>query len=72
VRTDDALVTVRRIAQAVTETIADTPEGAPGGVLYAVVMKYMSLEQFETMMSVLVEAKRVRKQGELYFPIAST
>ena len=34
-------------------------------------MQYMSLDQFEAMMRVLVAAERITKRGNLYFPAAS-
>jgi hypothetical protein len=64
----DALLTLRRISEAVIVVIHETPEGAPGGHLYAALMQYKSLDQFEAMMRALVEAKRVRRHGDLYFP----
>ena len=62
--------TWRRVYQAVVATINETPQGAPGGPMYAALMQYISLDQFQTMMNSLVYAGRVRREGELYFPIA--
>ena len=38
--------------------------------MYAAVMQYMTLDQFTIMMDSLVHAKRIRREGDLYFPIA--
>jgi hypothetical protein len=64
----DALLAIRRIADAIITTVNETPHGAPAGPMYAAVMQYMTLDQFEAMMRALVEAKRVHRQGDLYFP----
>jgi hypothetical protein len=68
----DALLVLRRIAEAVTATVNETPQGAPSGVMYAAVMAHLSLDQFEAIMRALVEAGRVRRQGDLYFPAGET
>jgi hypothetical protein len=68
----DALLVLRRIADAVTAVVAETPHGAPSGHLYAVLMQHLTLDQFQSLMSVLVEAKRVRRLGNLYFPVEET
>jgi hypothetical protein len=41
--------------------------GAPAGVMYAAVMGKLSLSQFEQIMSGLVRAGKLRKEGDLYF-----
>jgi hypothetical protein len=38
--------------------------------MYAALMQYMTLDQFQTMMDSLVYAKRIRREGDLYFPVA--
>jgi hypothetical protein len=59
---------IKRIAAAIVDTIKETPEGAPGGILYAACMSFgMSYEAFETLMSALVEVGAVEKRGQLYF-----
>jgi hypothetical protein len=46
------------------------PQGAPAGPMYAALMQHgCTLEQFESFMSILVEAKRLRKSGHLYFVV---
>jgi hypothetical protein len=64
----DALLVLRRIADAITATVNETPPGAPGGVMYAAVMQHLSLDQFEAIMRVLVEAGRLTKRGDCYYP----
>jgi hypothetical protein len=65
----DQLITVQRVAEAIIETVNECPQGAPAGPMYAAMMQFMSLDTFEQMMRLLVEAGRVRKQGHLYFPV---
>jgi hypothetical protein len=65
------LIAARRIAEAVIAVVNETPTGAPGGLLYAALMEHgMSLNDFEMLMSVLVEAKRISKRGDLYQRLA--
>jgi hypothetical protein len=68
-RTDDSLVLAQRIAEAVIAVIHETPDGAPGGHLYAALMSYMTLEQFEAMMAALIFSERVTKRGDCYYPV---
>jgi hypothetical protein len=68
----DALLTLRRIAEAITATVNENPLGAPRGVMYAAVMAHLSLDQFEAIMRVLVEAGRITKRGDCYFPPGET
>lgn len=65
-----AIETIKRVYQAIIETVNDCPNGAPGGPMYAAVMQYMTLDQFETMTNSLVYAKRISRKGDLYFPVA--
>jgi hypothetical protein len=64
----DALLILRRIAEAITATVNETPRGAPAGALYVGLMQHLTLDQFEAIMRVLVEAGRMRRQRDLYFP----
>jgi hypothetical protein len=68
----NALLTAKRICDAVIAVVNDTPTGAPGGVMYAALMTEsqgrFTLAQFEAMMRLLVETGRVTRRGELYFP----
>jgi hypothetical protein len=63
-----AVETIKRVYEAVIATVNDCPNGAPGGPMYAALMQHMSREQFQTMMDSLVYAKRIRREGDLYFP----
>ena len=63
-----AIETVRCVYKAVIDTVNETPQGAPAGSMYAALMQYMTLDQFQTMMDSLVYAKRIRREGDLYFP----
>jgi hypothetical protein len=67
--TSEQTLMIVRIADAVVETVKDCGDrGAPGGHLYAALMSHgMSLDSFEKLMGVLVEMKRVKKRGQLYF-----
>jgi hypothetical protein len=56
------------IADIVIEAIQASPQGAPGGHLYAALMSTgMTLEQFERLINLLVETGKVTKRGQLYF-----
>jgi hypothetical protein len=47
---------------------ASGPMGKPGGELYAFLMTYgCNIQQFEQFMSVLVDAGKLEKRGQLYF-----
>lgn len=64
----EAVEALRLLADAIVETVAETPQGAPAGMLYAAMMGFgMSLDTFQTIMSMLVAAGRVRREGQLYF-----
>jgi hypothetical protein len=65
-----ALLIARHVAEAVIATVNSMPNGAPAGPMYAALMAHMTLDQFQTLMSVLVEAKQITKRGDLYFPAA--
>jgi hypothetical protein len=65
----NALLTAKRVCDAVIAVVNETPAGAPGGVMYAALMAHITLAQFEAMMRLLVETGRVTKRGDLYFPI---
>lgn len=66
-----ALDFVHQIVTAIIETVneSDPTIGAPGGHLYAALMHAgINLDQFEKIMSTLVQSGRVRKRGHCYFP----
>jgi hypothetical protein len=58
-----------KTANVLLETVQECPQGAPAGVMYAAVMGIVTLDQFEVIMSALVEAGKVRKSNNQYFPI---
>jgi len=64
------LITGRRVAEAVTLVVNQLPqgEGAPAHALYAGIIAFLSIDEFETMMRGLVFAGRVRREGDLYYP----
>lgn len=59
---------LRLIVSAIVDAVkAAGPIGAPGGVLYAALMTHgVTLEQFEKLMSGLVHANLLRRQGDCY------
>lgn len=58
------------LADIVIETVKTSPDGVPAGHLYAALMSVgLSLEQFERLMGLLVEADKVTKRGHLYFAV---
>jgi hypothetical protein len=62
-------VAIMRTILAVLETVCECPDGAPAGPMYMAMMHSgFSLEQFESLMSILLDAKLVRKVGHLYYP----
>ena len=65
------LITARRVAEAVTLVVNELPqgEGAPAHALYAGIVAFLSIDEFETMMRGLVFAGRVRREGDLYYPV---
>jgi hypothetical protein len=65
----DALITARRIAVAIIAVVNDTPTGAPADLLFAPLQQWISREQFEQTMRLLVEARRIAQRGDRYFPI---
>ena len=64
------ILTIRRVYQAVVDAVNQTPQGAPGEPLFAVVGAYMSRAEFDRMMASLVYANRIRRDGDRYFPAA--
>ncbi len=58
-----------QICQAVIESVELAGDlGAPAGHLYAALMTVgCSLDQFESIMSALVKAGKLRRSGDLYF-----
>lgn len=62
---------VRMVAGLFIEAVkAGGEQGAPAGVIYSAVLDKLSLSQFESIMSGLVRAGKIRKSGNLYFFVA--
>jgi len=57
------------IVKAVVDTIRETgTHGAPSGVMYAALMSQgCSLNQYQSLMSALVNSGKIRQDGDLYF-----
>ncbi len=57
------------IVSAITDTIKEAGEfGAPGGIMHAALMAHgCTLNQFNSLMAILVNSGRVEKRGECYF-----
>ena len=71
--TDKAHQMLKLLGDAICETICESPNGAPGGHLYAALMTYgMGLETFEAIMAALVTAGKVIKRGDCYYAAGGT
>ena len=70
VRRAEIAAALAKITTAIVEAVAVAgPLGAPGGVLYAACMGHITLPVFKIIMSTLVEQKKLRREGDLYFVI---
>jgi hypothetical protein len=60
---------LKSICDGIVDSVkAAGPLGCPAGTLYAALMAYgATLEQFEMIMGMLVQLRKLRKQGDLYF-----
>jgi hypothetical protein len=67
--TPEQIKALRAICDAVVDVVrAGGSLGAPGGVIYAALMgQGCTLSQFESLMSGLVRAGKLRRDGDLYF-----
>ncbi len=66
---EDARRAIIMFANALYETVLEVGDtGAPGGLLYAGVMGHMALDQFQAIMGALVEAGKLTKRGDCYYP----
>lgn len=67
--TPQHVLALKQVMEAIVDSVAEAgPHGAPSGTLYATLMSFgCSLESFERIMGVLVEAGRLEKRGHLYF-----
>jgi hypothetical protein len=67
----NAILTYRRISEAVVAVVKETPEGAPGDKLYEAARPYMNRLEFDQMLRLLVEVRWISSgSGDLYFPAA--
>ncbi len=66
--TPDQIKAIRMIADAIIDAVkAAGPLGAPGGIIYAALMAHgCTLDQFNTLMSVLTQAGKLRRSGDLW------
>jgi hypothetical protein len=64
----DALLLINRVSKAIVATVNETPNGAPAGRLYNALADIMSLDEFYSLMRLLVHAGRVNLVGDRYFP----
>jgi hypothetical protein len=66
---EEARAVVAQIANAIVETVRETPRGAPAGVMFLVFQeKGMSLDLFNQITSALVDAGKIRRCGDLFYP----
>lgn len=62
---------VKRVCVALIETVKETPDGAPGGVLFLAMLAFfpfLTAESFEIIMSTCCKTGLIEKRGECYFP----
>ena len=45
------------------------PMGAPSGPMYAALMSYMTLDQYQTLMAGLVSAGKLKQVGHVYYAV---
>jgi len=66
--TSSQIAAIRAIADAIVDAVkAAGPTGAPGGVLYAALMAQgCTYNQFTSLMSALVSAGKLTKDGHVY------
>jgi hypothetical protein len=61
---------IRELARVMYATIAEFPDGAPAGPMYAACMQFgATLETFTALMDAMERAGLVRRNGNLYFAI---
>jgi hypothetical protein len=65
----NAVTAIRALADAIVDTVRETSP-APAGALYAAMAAHgFTKGQFDQFMAVLVEAGKLRRQGDLYFAV---
>ena len=62
------MANIKAIANAIAATIAETPDGAPAGILYAGVMAEIGLPTFDGILTLLDGAGLTRRSGDLLYP----
>lgn len=69
---EKAALVIRQIADAIVQTAKEAgPMGIPGGHVYAALMTYgLRLDQYEQIMAALVQAGKLRREGECYHATA--
>jgi hypothetical protein len=68
----NALIATQRRAEALTAVVRGDANRATGGTLYAALLTYLSVDEFEKMMRALVAAERTACRGDRYFPTGAT
>ena len=59
-----------KLCSIIVESVRDMGTmGAPSGPMYASLMQYMTLEQYQTIMSGLVAAGKLRQVGYVYYAV---
>jgi len=64
----NALIAGKRIAIAVAAVVADCAEGASASLLFAPLQPWLTLSEFNSLMSALVRRGHLRRQGDMFFP----
>lgn len=59
------------VIKSMAEAVNASPNGIPSGHLYAHVMGFMSLEMYERIVGLMLEAKAIKKEGHLLLPATS-
>jgi hypothetical protein len=70
-REEQAIKAVQGMFKAILETIEELGEqGTPGGVIYLALSQYgVSMSLFEAMMAALLDTRKIRQEGNLYYPV---
>jgi hypothetical protein len=64
----NAMLTARRVTEAVIAVLNQTPQGATADAIYAALTEHLTRADFDAMMRLLVEAERISRRGDRYFP----
>jgi len=63
-----AMITARRVTEAVVRVVNDTPQGACADRLYAALTDHLTRDEYDLMMRLLVNTKHVSRRGGRFFP----